>query len=386
MKKIVFLINSLSSGGAEKVLSLLIKELSNKQKVELICLEKNNFYTLPKNVKVTYLTSNTGNQSSLIKLIQLPILALKLKKHIRENNILLLQSHVYRANYINILSKLLGSKHEVQIVNAGAISRYQQEGFSGKINLFLINRLYNYADLIILKAKGMQIDMQKLFTFTNKKIVINNPYDIEHIEILKNEDVVDFIFDKTKKYIINIGRFETFKRQDVLIRTLKGISSDIELLLIGGGEKESIYKKIAIDNGVSERVHFIGKVKNPYKYLSKCDIFILSSEDGEGFPNALVEAMICKTLVISSDCVSGPREILAPSTNIENKIKNRFEIAENGILFPVMNTIELTNAINYVLNNSEECDCLIQNAYNRTKDFSLDTIVKQYKEILKGDL
>lgn len=163
-KKIVFLTNSLASGGAEKVLSVLITELVQQNyEVELITLEKNDFYILPNNVERTYLTNFTGKENGIKKFVHIPFLAFKLKKHIEKHNINLIQSHVYRANYINLLAKLFGSRHQVQIVNAGTISKYFHEGKNGRINLFLIKYLYKYADKIILKAKGMQNDMQKLF-------------------------------------------------------------------------------------------------------------------------------------------------------------------------------------------------------------------------------
>ena len=136
MKKIVFLINSLSSGGAEKVISVIITKLvEDGFDIELICLEKNVFYDLPKKVKVTFLGNNNGKSNGFVKLLMLPILAIRLKKYITKNKITLIQSHVYRANYVNILSKLFGSTNTVQVVNAGAISRYLQEGLRGKVNL-----------------------------------------------------------------------------------------------------------------------------------------------------------------------------------------------------------------------------------------------------------
>jgi glycosyltransferase involved in cell wall biosynthesis len=383
--KKAILINSLFNGGAEKVVSILLNELAknNAGNIELICIKRNDFYEIDKRIKITYLTDSIEKENGIKKLIYLPILALKLKKYIKENDITLVQSHIYRANYVNVLSKMFGAGHNAQVVNTGQIGRYKQEGLLGKVNLFLIKYLYPRADLIICKSYGMLDDMQKIFSFSNQKIVINNPYDIDKIESLSNEKADDFEFDTNKKYIVAVGRLIKLKRSEDLLITLSKLPTSIEVLFLGDGEEKENLISFSKVLGIDNRCHFFGRVSNPYKYMSKCDFFVSCSET-EGFPNVLVEAMICGLPVISSDCISGPREILAPNTNIESQLKDNFELAGYGILFPVSKVETIIEAIN-ILNKDDKMRInYIGKGQIRSKDFSLDKIVKKYNVKLRG--
>jgi len=387
MRKVTFLVNSFSFGGAERVLSVIVSELvKQKYEVEVISLERNEFYQLPKEVKKTYLSDFTGKESGLKKLLYLPIFAWKLKKCIKSNNIRLVQSHLYRANYVNLLAKLFGANHKTQIVNAGVISRYKKEGLVGKINLFLIKKLYPKADLIIWKSKGMQIDANRLFNFYAKQIVINNPYDIKKIQNLAKEEIKDFKFDKSKIYLISVGRLISLKRNEDLIQALKFLDERVEVLFLGDGEKKEYLKKLVKDLNLGKRVHFLGNVSNPFKYLAKSNIFIHTSET-EGFPNVLIEAMACGLPVISSDCLSGPREILAPDTDITKQLKkgDGLEEAKYGILFPVGDIEALVDAIKMLLNNKEKLEYYKNQSLKRCKDFSVEKIVNQYKKVLLNE-
>ena len=384
INNIIFLINSLSSGGAEKVLSVIVNELVNQgYKVEIIFLEKNEFYKLDNRVKKTYLSDFNGDESSIKKLLYIPVLAWRLKRYIKQNNISLIQSHIFRANYVNVLAKLFGSNHIVQVVTAGRISRYKELGFNGKINIWLIKYLYSKADLIISKAQGMQEDMQKLFNFNNKQIVINNPYDIKKIVALSKEDITDFVFDKNKRYLVSVGRLIPLKRNNELINSLQYLANNIEVLFIGDGNQKDYLIDLTKQLNLEKRVHFLGQVDNPYKYMVKSDSFVSCSES-EGFPNVLVEAIICGVPVVSSDCVSGPREILAPDTDINKQLKKgeNIELAKYGVLYPVGDVENLTKAIKLLVKNKNLKEKYSQFGLKRANDFSVEKIIEKYKKVL----
>ena len=125
------------------------------------------------------------------------------------------------------------------------------------------------------------------------------------------------------------------------------LNENIEIIFLGDGEEKENLVSLAKSLKVAKRVHFLGRVKNPYKYMAKSDIFVSCSES-EGFPNVLVEAMICGIPVISSDCISGPMEILGDN--------------EYGLLFDVGDKNKLLENIKLLLNNKELKEDLIKKA------------------------
>ncbi|HIP26085.1 MAG TPA: glycosyltransferase [Flavobacteriaceae bacterium] len=381
MKKVTLFINSLTSGGAERVLSVIVTELIAQDiQVNLLCIEKDNAYLLPKEVNITYLSNLTRHDSSLKKLLYLPYLALKLKKYIKKNKIPLIQSHIYRANFTNILAKLFAAKHQVQVVEVTSINNLKDGSFSKKINFLLIKLLYKHADLVIFKAQRMKEEFLKNIPI-KKYTVINNPYDIQKISSLAKEQVEDFEFHKNKKYIISVGRLSSEKRFITLMKVLKTLDDNIELILIGEGEEMQTLKDYTHANKLEKRVHLLGKKANPFKYIKHSNLFVLASE-GEGFPNVIVEAMICKTPVISTDCISGPREILAPNTDINFQLQTGIELAHNGILYPVDNEESLKLAIETMLNDKVQQEKYIANAFEKSQEYALKKIIEKYKEVL----
>jgi len=383
VKQVTLFINSLTSGGAERVLSVIINALVKEGiQVNLLCIENDHAYTLPSEVKITYLSSLTKEDSALKKLLYLPIVALRLKKYVKANNIKLIQSHIYRANFSNILAKLFGAGHEVQVVEVTSINNLMDGSFAKKINFQLVKLLYKHANLVIFKAERMKEEFLKSFPTTQNYQVINNPYDIEKIQALaQKNDLEDFSFDASKHYLVTVGRLSPEKRHITLISVLKALQETIELIIIGEGDEREHLENYAREQGVSHRVHFLGKQSNPFQYVQKADIFILSSE-GEGFPNVIVESMICNTPVISTDCISGPREILSPKTHINFQLKNDIELAQNGILYPVDHEECLLQAIHFLIKNQKQQHIYQKNGLEKSQEYSLENIIQKYKEVL----
>ncbi len=378
-KQIVIFINSLDGGGAERVVSTLLNKLVEKYECHLILMENKISYELDSRINIISLDEKS-NQNGIVKLLRLPIISYKLSKVIKKHNFFQITSFLYRANYVNILAKFL-SKHKCIISERIApSSMYEDNSFSSKISKFLIKNLYNKADKIIPVSKAIENDLIKKFGINIKQKVIYNPYEIEKIEQLSKEDV-SYEIDRSKS-IITVGSLGKRKNHSLLINAFSKIDDEeYKLYILGKGKEESNLKSLVSELRLNERVIFLGFDNNPYKYLSKCGIFVLAS-NSEGFPNVLAEAMICGCSVISTDCLSGPREILAPNSDLRFQLENNIELSEYGILTPIKNVEKIKEAMNLLIDDESLRNKYQDKAKQRANDFRIEKIIKQYEEII----
>ena len=148
--------------------------------------------------------------------------------------------------------------------------------------------------------------------FKIKSYCIYNPLNKRDVIKKSKFKIKSRIYFKNKSLkIMNIGRLVDQKDQMTLLKSINSLKKlNIELVIIGQGyNKKNIDNFIKI-NSLRDKVRILNFKKNPYPYLKKCDIFILSSLY-EGLPNVLLEAITLKKFVISSDCPTGPKEILS---------------------------------------------------------------------------
>lgn len=384
-QSVILLTNSLGNGGAERVVSILLAQFRAEHRpVHLVCLEHNDFYALPEGVQVHYLSSLTGQEPGWKKLLYLPIFAWRLRRLVRQLNASLVQSHVYRANYVNALARWFGSRHRVQLVNVGQVSLYQQEGWLGKINLWLIRHLYPVAELLILKSYGMQADLRTLMPqLSVRQQVIHNPYDVTFIQQQAQLPPSDWKADGKKFTLVSVGRLISLKQVDEMIHALARLPAQVELLLVGDGGEKDYLKGLAKAQGVDERVIFVGRQENPFSYVSRADAFVMMSRS-EGFPNVLVEALLCGVPCIAADCVSGPREILAPTTPLTQQLSvgDGVEWATYGALIAVHDVAALVEAVQQLMAQPELRQQYVQQGQQRGYTFRQEVIVAQYAQVM----
>ena len=369
MKNISILIYSLASGGAERQVSILLKELSTIYNITLVLMNDTIFYEVPKNVEIVFLEKSNPFENGIKKLLKLPFLGLKYKKILKEKQIEVSLSFMNRPNYVNVFARLFGSGAKTIISERIAPSmEYQTSSLKDKISRFLIKILYKKADIVLCNSKGIQQDLNN-WNIMNVKVI----YNMLNFKCIENKKYEKFTF-------INIGRLEPQKNHQLLIKAFKKANIDAELLIIGEGYLRKDFEILIEKLGLKDKVKLLGRQNNPAKFLAKADGFVFSSSY-EGFPNVLLEALACELPIISTDCKSGPREILAPNT--EYKDLKDIEIAEYGVLTPVGDVEKMREAMKMMYENETLRDKLKSKAKKRANDFSVEKIIKKWREVIE---
>jgi len=366
-KKVMFVIPSLAGGGAEKVLNDLLRHLDkDKYAISLALFEKKGVYlsNVPGYVKIYDLKKK--NRYSFFKLV---IQMTKLIREIKPNTVLSFMSYT---NIAVVLSKLLSSyrfnlviAEHTHLESDLAYARYR------KVKKFLYQRLFNYANLIVVPSAGIKQHLVKIFGSKEEKIrIISNPLNPVNINRFKNEVINRKVLGK---YILAIGRLTKEKNFSLLLKAYALIHEDIEekLVILGEGEDKEACKKLAKNLGIHKRVLFPGFQKNPYKFMKNASIFVLSSL-WESFAIVLAEAMACGTPVISTDCPSGPNEIITND--------------KNGILVPSNDEKALAQAMLHLLNDKNLRIKFSKAGKKRASDFRIEKILPQYEELFSGKI
>ena len=166
------------------------------------------------------------------------------------------------------------------------------------------------ADEIIVNSYDFKKQMDKEFNLETKLIL--NPLDRKKIKKLKNEKIKDNFFKDKKNFkIINVARLTDQKDHLTLLKAFKIINKKIrsKLLIIGSGKNKEIIEYYINKNNLHYTAKLIPFQNNPYKYMNVANLFVLTSKF-EGLPNVLLEVLCLKKFVISTNCPTGPSEIL----------------------------------------------------------------------------
>ena len=207
--------------------------------------------------------------------------------------------------------------------------------------------------------------------FNVKSTCIYNP--LENINYLKKlaTKKINFNYFKSKQLkIITVGRLVKQKDHITLLKAMNILSKKIKfkLLIMGNGEEKNNIINFLKKNKLYKSVKIIQYQKNPYPYINQSNLFILTSLY-EGLPNVLLEALALKKFIISSNCPSGPKEILANQ--------------KYGELFEVKNYKQLSKKIEYFYNNKKKFNKKISLGYKSLNRFDFKNKCNLYLDIIK---
>ena len=320
-KKIAILFRTLMGGGGEKILLNLASSLIERGiDVDIVLsIEKGELLRdVPKKARIFSLNSSEFNKkikflpSSLSSISSLP----KLICYLRQNkpDILLAGSHF--SNEIAIMAKYLsGSKTIVVVVEQVNLSLHttQLKKFYTQIIPWTCRVLYPWSNQIIGVSQGVAQDLAQNTGISPKRIefIYNPVLNSDIFEKAKNPIDHPFFLPGKPPVILGVGRLDPQKDFSNLINAFAIVQkvTPARLVILGSGLLKQPLQALVKDLKLEDKVAFLGFVTNPYPYMINSSVFVLSSM-WEGLPTVLIEALALKTPIVSTNCPSGPAEIL----------------------------------------------------------------------------
>jgi glycosyltransferase involved in cell wall biosynthesis len=410
--RLIFYITSFEGGGAERVFLNLIQGfikhgfidiwlILNKAKglflsylphlVHIVDLKEPeipfHIYHLP-----YYMTQKHTNSFWLDSIIKVNFLALKVTDFLRRRNLRtifhlflmsiklidqinrirpnILLSGLTNCNLIAILAHLFTNNYRMIISEHSTPSLSIRFQSTPGIILWMMRHLYPQANKIIAVSKGVADDLINLLNLSNEKIeTIYNPVVTPDLFVKARQPISHPWFEQNRlPVILAVGRLRKAKDYPTLFRAFSLVRQirPAKLLILGEGEERSNLERLAIELGIQNDVSMPGFVDNPFAFMAKASVFVLSSA-WEGFGNVLVEALACGCPVVATDCRSGPREIL--------------DNGRYGRLVPVGDHEALAKAILETLDNPD-FPADRQTRLQRAMEFSVDVAIDRYMKVL----
>ena len=373
MVHILFFIESLSGGGAEKVLVTLLKHLDySKYEVTLMTLvdtgvlrgdvdySKLHYKPVIREAKSIWLRIYNKIKYKLIY-HYLPCWLVN-KWIIPQTGI-----DVYIAFTEGFVTKVLSytQKKKLAWVHIDLKSYPWTQNKYIYPNLEEEKKVYGLFDKVVCVSRSVEEVMRGYYEVSNT-ITIYNPIDSEEIQ-MKSKQEINFISPSSFK-IVSVGRLVYQKGYDRLISVigkLRQEGKDVQLYIIGEGSERKHLESIIYNNGLQDIVHLVGFLNNPYALMSKMDLFVCSSR-AEGYSLVIAEAMVLGIPIISTYC-AGPNELL--------------DFGKYGML--VENTEQgLYEGLHALINNSMVLENMKKSSLERSKTFGVNRTIKAVESLI----
>ncbi len=386
MKKLLLLVPCISFGGLENVAITTADALKDKYEVHLVYFYKSDTeQSVPADINCVCL--NTPYKKNMLKQA---VTFLKrnylIKKYKHQNKINYSISIGKTASYTNLATKTkekcITSLHGYTDIPINMILK------------FVDKLVFSNSDKIVCVCKALEFEFRKATSINANKITtIYNPFDIKNIVSKSKEETENIIGDPK---LIMYGRIVKGKNYELGLLALKKLLEvypNAMLYILGDGEhKDALKNKVALLD-IVQNVRFLKADSNPFKYVSKADIYITTSFN-EGFSYTIVETMACKTPIIATDCKTGFRESLAPGTELSFAAQG-IEVGEYGILLPPcyesdtefkqLNKAELlANAVKMLYNDKARMQRYKDNGFEKAQYYDVENYKKNIINLLEA--
>lgn len=357
--KLALYLPSLRGGGAERVMVTLANGIAQRgYAVDLVLAKAEGPYLgdVAENVRVVDLRAARVATS-------LPGLV----RYLRRERPVAMLSALNHANVIAVLARRLAGVPVRLVIsehNNFSTSKANASSWRGRMMGHFMRWAYPYADRIVAVSEGVARDLANHVRLQSID-AIYNPIVTDALKTLSCAEANHpWLTARHAPVVLGVGRLAPQKDFSTLIKAFARLreTRDARLIILGEGELRSPLEALVRQFGLQEVVSLPGFVSNPYGFMRRADLFVLSSA-WEGFGNVLVEAMACGTPVVSTNCPSGPAEIL--------------EGGRWGRLVPVGDEVALAEAMAATLDQTEHPDVAA-----RAADFSVDRAVEGYLRVM----
>lgn len=262
----------------------------------------------------------------------------------------------------------------VVVAHSHLSAQEQSEGVSAlrrRWRSLAISRLYASADAVVGVSTAVADDIANRLKDASSVVAIPNGIDVERVRSLAAERTAasDFVILAGPPVLVAVGRLVALKGFDVLIEAFACVHAreawaTAELVILGDGPERAALEAQAGRLGVSGAVHFLGFVANPWAAMAQADVFVLSSRY-EGFGLVVAEAITCGLPVVSTDCESGPADILKGDPRAR--------------LVPVDDPAAMADAVCAVLSDADSVP-----AVELAPQFTVEVMTARYRELLQS--
>jgi glycosyltransferase involved in cell wall biosynthesis len=368
--RLALVISSLSSGGAERVMSVMANYWAERAwKVTLITLDSttSDFYRLHQRVDRVALGLMEESSNAFIGIRNNVLRIARLRNAIQAAKPDVVISFIDRVNVLTLLATWQLPLRTV------IMEHTHPEGRDVGSSWNVLRRLtYPTADLIGVLTERARPWAQR-YAKMKPVFVMPNPVSIADQNVKGDVELAHFVKAPQNAHIIvSMGRLIREKGFDLLLAAFAKVFQsrpELRLVVLGEGVERPVLEQFAADLGIAFYVSFPGRISNPWPLLRQADLFILSSRH-EGFPLALCEAMACGLPVISFDCPSGPREIIRDDVD--------------GVLVAPENVDALSEAINKLMCDEAKRKRLAARAPEVIQRFGLDKIMGMWDTLLRS--